>query len=72
MKNLNTTAILLLCVLFVNSLSANIINIFNFCVFILFYNNLLKTKILVLIVIFNLIVYLTTYFLIKKKLNHLK
>lgn len=57
---------------FVNSLSANIINIFSFCVFILFYNNLLKTKILVLIVIFNLIVYLTTYFLIKKKLNHLK
>jgi len=55
---------------YINTFTANIINLFNFTVFILFYKYFLITKFLVLVVLFNLSVYLICYLYFKKKLNH--
>ena len=55
---------------YINTFTANIINLFNFTVFILFYKYFLFTKFLVLAILFNSFVYLICYLYFKKKLNH--
>ena len=55
---------------YINTFTANIINLFNFIVFILFYKYFLITKFLVLVILFNLFVYLSCYLYFKEKLNH--
>ena len=55
---------------YINTFTANIINLFNFAVFILFYKYFLITKFLVLVILFNSFVYLICYLYLKKKLNH--
>ena len=55
---------------YTNTFTANIINLFNFTVFILFHKFYLITKFLILAILFNLFVYLTCYLYLKKKLNH--
>lgn len=55
---------------YINTFTANVINLFNFAVFILFYKYYLFTKILAIAILFNLFVYLICYLYIKKKLNH--
>ena len=55
---------------YINTFTANIINLFNFVVFILFYKYYLMTKFLILAILFNSFVYLICYLYLKKKLNH--
>ena len=55
---------------YINTFTANIINLFNFVVFILFYKYFLMTKFLILAILFNSFVYLICYLYLKKKLNH--
>ena len=55
---------------YINTFTANIINLFNFAVFILFYKYFLITKFLILAILFNLFVYLICYLYFEKKLNH--
>ena len=55
---------------YINTFTANIINLFNFAVFILFYKYFLITKFLILAILFNSFVYLICYLYLKKKLNH--
>jgi len=55
---------------YINTFTANIINLFNFTVFILFYKYFLITKFLILAILFNSFVYLICYLYLKKKLNH--
>ena len=55
---------------YINTFAANVINLFNFIVFILFYKFFLITKFLVLVILFNLFVYLFCYLYFKEKLNH--
>ena len=55
---------------YINVFTANIINLFNFAVFILFYKYFLITKLLILAILFNSFVYLICYLYLKKKLNH--
>jgi len=55
---------------YLNTFTANIINLFNFAVFILFYKYFLITKFLILAILFNSFVYLICYLYLKKKLNH--
>jgi len=55
---------------YINTFTANIINLFNFTVFILFYKYFLITKFLFLFILFNSSVYLICYLYLKKKLNH--
>jgi UDP-N-acetylmuramyl pentapeptide phosphotransferase/UDP-N-acetylglucosamine-1-phosphate transferase len=55
---------------YINTFTANIINLFNFAVFILFYKYYLFTKFLILAILINSFVYLICYLYFKKKLNH--
>ena len=55
---------------YINTFTANIINLFNFFEFILFYKYFLITKFLILAILFNSSVYLICYLYLKKKLNH--
>ena len=50
-----------------NSLTANLINFFNALVFFIFYKYLYETNVMVIIIILNIIFYLSIYFLIRKK-----
>ncbi len=52
---------------FANSISANLINLYNLLVFILFYKYFFNTKVLVVVVIFNLVLYLALYTFMKKR-----
>ena len=60
---------------YVNSLTANIINLYNMIIFIFFIEYINNTKFLLLGIIFNISIYLVLYFFIKIKLknkNHKK
>ena len=50
--------------IYANLLSANLINIFNFIVFLISSNFIFKTKIVIFFIIFNLIVYTFTYYIL--------
>jgi UDP-N-acetylmuramyl pentapeptide phosphotransferase/UDP-N-acetylglucosamine-1-phosphate transferase len=50
--------------IYANLLSANLINIFNFIVFLISSNFISKTKIVIFFIIFNLIVYTFTYYVL--------
>ena len=52
---------------YINTLVANLINIYNFIIFIFFYKFYLNTKILIFVTITNIVIYLLLYFFIKKK-----
>ena len=51
-----------------NTLVANVINIYNLIIFACFYRFYSSTKILILAVFFNIVVYITLYLLFRKKL----
>jgi len=52
---------------FVNSITANIINFYNFLIFILFYKYIFFTKIMVSVIFINIFLYLAIYYYLKKK-----
>ena len=54
----------------VNTLSANIINLYNIIIFMFFFKYYLYTDILVKVILLNVLLYLILYFSIKKKINH--
>jgi UDP-N-acetylmuramyl pentapeptide phosphotransferase/UDP-N-acetylglucosamine-1-phosphate transferase len=53
---------------YINTLVANLINIYNLIIFISFYKLYSNTKILIFVTITNIVIYLVLYFLMKKKL----
>jgi len=53
----------------VNSFSANLINMFNFIMFVIFYKYYSETKILFCAITINIFLYLILYYLLKKKLK---
>ena len=55
---------------YINTITGVSINSFNFIIFIFSYKYYLLTKPLVVIIFFNISIYLLLYFFIKKKLNH--
>ena len=52
---------------FVNSITATIINFYNFLIFILFYKYIFFTKILISVIFINICLYLAIYYYLKKK-----
>ena len=54
---------------FINPLSANIINIYNFLVFILFYKYIFFTQIMLAVIFTNISLYLIIYYFLKKKVQ---
>jgi UDP-N-acetylmuramyl pentapeptide phosphotransferase/UDP-N-acetylglucosamine-1-phosphate transferase len=55
---------------YINTLVANLINIYNLIIFTCFYKFYLNTKILIIIVMINIIIYLIIYFIMKIKINY--
>jgi UDP-N-acetylmuramyl pentapeptide phosphotransferase/UDP-N-acetylglucosamine-1-phosphate transferase len=54
---------------YVNTLVANLINVYNLIIFTFFYKFYLNTKIIILATMFNILIYLIMYFFIKNKIN---
>jgi len=52
---------------FVNSITANIINFYNFLIFILFYKYIFFTKIMISVIFMNIFLYLVIYYYLKKR-----
>lgn len=53
---------------YVNTLVANLINIYNFIIFLYFYKFYSNTKIIIIGIVLNIIIYLSIYFFIKKNI----
>ena len=57
---------------YVNTLVANLINIYNFIIFTFFYKFFFNTKIIIFATMFNILIYLIIYFFMKYKINQYK
>jgi len=55
--------------IYINTLVANLINVYNFIVFMFFYKFYSNTKIIIIGIAINIIIYLSIYFFIKKKIK---
>jgi UDP-N-acetylmuramyl pentapeptide phosphotransferase/UDP-N-acetylglucosamine-1-phosphate transferase len=53
----------------INTFSANLINFYNLIIFYFFYEFYSQTKIIIIAIVFNLLIYLIIYFYIKKKMK---
>ena len=54
---------------YINTFVANLINVYNFTIFTIFYRFYFNTKIIILGISLNILLYLIIYFFIKKKIN---
>lgn len=54
---------------YINTFVANLINVYNFTIFTIFYRFYFNTKIIILGTLLNILLYLIIYFFIKKKIN---
>ena len=55
---------------YINTTTSMLINVFNLCIFVISYKHYSYTEIVVLIIFFNIFIYLVLYFFLKKKLIH--